>query len=175
MGIKYFLQQLVEELDEIDVVTKTSTQQQIHNARFNRSNLIREGLQFLSTITGNAAVGMVDGEMYYAGLSTMLNVPEFSQVSKLKQIMAILEDYALLSNLFRRGENTQGVKVLIGEEDTGLSSFEDYAVVYTDLELHKGERGFIAVIGPNRMNYKKVIPAVEFIADSINSSATGWR
>lgn len=174
MGLKYFLQELIEELDEIDTVTRARSQQGIHPVRFDRAGLMREGLRQLAEMTHNAAVGLIDGQVIYAGLSEMLNVPEFQEIENLRQIMVVLEDYATLSSIFNHQESQAGVKVLIGEEDTGFASFENYAVVYAPLRLYRGQTGFISVIGPNRMNFKRVIPAVEFIANAINNAVAGW-
>lgn len=174
MGLKYFLQELLEDLDEIDTVTRAKSQQGIHSVRFDRAALMREGLRQLSEMTHNAAVGLVDGQVVYAGLSEMLNVPEFQELENLRKIMVILEDYSTLAAIFARQNDEGGVKVLIGEEDTGFETFQNYAVAYAPLKLYRGQTGFIAVIGPNRMNYKHIIPAVEFIANTINNAVAGW-
>jgi heat-inducible transcriptional repressor len=175
MGLKYFLQELIEELDVIDTVTKARSQQGIHPVRFDRAALMREGLRQLAEMSHNAAVGLVDGQVVYSGLSEMLNIPEFQELNNLRKLMVILEDYSMLSSIFQQRNTDDGVKVLIGEEDTGFETFQNYAVVYAPLRLYRGQTGFISVIGPNRMNYKHIIPAVEFIATTINNAVAGWE
>ena len=44
---------------------------------------------------------------------------------------------------------------------------EDCTVISVSYENEMGERGAIAVIGPKRMQYKKVIPLLDYIARNL--------
>jgi len=173
MGLRYFLQELLEELHELDMVTKTEVQEHLHASRFDRESLITEALHSLSSESHNAAIALVDRHIYYAGLSEMLNIPEFQEIDNLRKIMVVLEDYATLSKIFNTNHSDNEVKVLIGEE-TGLELFRDYAIIFSELRLHGGQKGYIAVIGPNRMDYGHILPLVKFVAKTINKVVGGW-
>lgn len=173
LGLRYFLQELTQELQDPDIVTQEEVKRSLHVARFSKEELIREALKFLSEYSGNAAVALVDKEIYYAGLAEMLNIPELQEIDNLRSLLTVLEDYAMLAKIFNKNHSTDEVKVLIGEE-AGLDAFNPYAVVFAQLRLHGGKQGYLALVGPNRMNYKKIIPAVGFAARSINSMASGW-
>jgi len=41
---------------------------------------------------------------------------------------------------------------------------KDCSVVMVPYEVHDGESGTIAVVGPTRMEYQKVIPLVKYLA-----------
>lgn len=172
-GLRYFLQELLNELDEPDVVTKEQWKQQMHQDRFQQELLIKQALNFLTSISGNAAVAVVGQQIHYSGLRAILDIPEFSHLDKLKSLMTILEDYSSLVSMFEHASTDDKVKVLIGEE-TGLNDFDNYAVVFSNIRLHGKLQGYIAVIGPYRMNYSKVIPAVEFASNTISNLVKGW-
>lgn len=174
-GIRLFIQELLEDLEEVDMVTQTQAKQQLHQARFDRADLMRKGLRVLNQLSSNVAVGLVDSNIYYSGLSDLLNVPEFEEKENLQKIMYILEDYSSLFAMLERKDSHGEVRVLVGEEDTGNELFQNYAVVYAELKLHRGQKGFVAVVGPHRMDYTKIIPAVKFVAESINAVVSGWE
>lgn len=173
MGLRFFIEELLGQYDELDVVTKEQIKQKFHNVRFDKETLIREGIRFLAHQTHNASLALIGKDIYYAGLSDMLDIPEFQEIENLRRIMTVLEDYATLASVFNRSRSDNEVKVLIGEE-TGLSSFSEYAVVFSALKLHGGNQGFIAVVGPNRIDYRKAIPMVGFVAQTISSAVRGW-
>lgn len=174
-GFRAFLQDLDQDnaYQAPDIVTQEKVKRSLHVARFSKDELIREALRFLSEYSGNAAVALVDKEIYYAGLAEMLNIPELQEIQNLRTLLTVLEDYAMLSNIFNKNKSDHEVKVLIGTE-AGLDTFRPYAVVFSELRLHGGKQGYLALVGPNRMNYKRIIPAVGFAARSINSMASGW-
>lgn len=173
IGLRFFLQELLEDLTELDVYTQTELKQQLHQSRFDKEALVRNAIKFLSSKSGNAAIALVDKDVYYAGLSEILNIPEFQEIENLRQLMVILEDYSTLSQIFNQSRSDQDVKVLIGEE-TGIETFDKYAIAFSELRLHGGKSGYIAIIGPNRMNYAEIIPAVEYVSKTINRLVSGW-
>jgi len=173
LGLRYFLQEFRDEMTDPDIVTQEQVKRNLHVARFSKEELIREALKFLAEYSGNAAVALVDKDIYYAGLAEMLNIPELQEIENLRSLLTVLEDYSMLSKIFHKSHSDQDVKVLIGEE-SGLDAFTPYAVVFADLKLHGGKKGYLALIGPNRMDYKRIIPAVGFAARSINAMASGW-
>ncbi|MCA9378891.1 hypothetical protein KC640_00535 [Candidatus Dojkabacteria bacterium] len=172
-GLRYFVGELMQDLDEMDVLTREQVRQRFHHARFNKEDLIREALQTLTNVSQNPSIALVGNEVYYAGLSAMLDIPEFQELDKLRSLMCVLEDYAKLSNVFNSHRLGRDVQVLIGEE-TELDDFEDYAVIFSELRLHADKQGYIAVIGPNRMHYERIIPAVNYVAETISSVVSGW-
>jgi heat-inducible transcriptional repressor len=173
LGLRTFVEELMDETEDMDVVTKTQVRQKFHESRFNKDDLMRTALQTLTRISGNPAVALIGSEIYYAGLSDMLDLPEFQEIDNLKALMRVLEDYSKLSAVFNHHRSDDEVQVLIGEE-TELDELLNYAVVFSELRLHGGRNGYIAVIGPNRMPYNRIIPAVKYIAETISSVVKGW-
>ena len=93
------------------------------------------------------------------GLSALLSKPEFAHMDAALPILQVLEDDTVLMHLFDDvAENGQALEVRIGSENTTeqLSGVSVVAAQYGPSDA----QGIVAVIGPTRMNYSKVINAV---------------
>lgn len=167
-GWKYFVNQINEKnnVSVIDATQKDSVVATLSKFKHETTSLIRQGLNFLSMISENCTVALIESEIYYSGLSNLPSIPEMQEGDMLKRILKILEDYYTLSEVFNKNETDQDINILIGEEDTGNEMFKDYTIIYSEIRFHK-TKGFIAVIGPNRMKYEKVISSIKFISDTI--------
>ena len=54
----------------------------------------------------------------------------------------------------------------IGHENT-IRDLEDVSVVAKDCYVERIAVGSIAVVGPTRMRYSKIVSVVEFVADTV--------
>ena len=97
---------------------------------------------------------------HFSGKTNILNAPEFNDVNKIKKIVSKLEDSSIISSI---EENDNGINVYIGEE----SKIDDDVTVIKTKYVVNDEEGTIAVIGPKRMNYDKVIGMLDFIKKKI--------
>lgn len=101
-----------------------------------------------------------NGDVFFGGRTNMLKQPEFDQVDQVKDLMEKLEDYEIVKKI---ESNEDGVNIYIGEE----SEFDkDVTVVKTHYKTD-GEEGTIAIIGPVRMEYDKVVTLLEFLKSQI--------
>ena len=98
---------------------------------------------------------------YLTGQNNMLYQPEFSNVERVRELLKFFEK----NDIFRLVENTdnQGLTVSIGKENN-LSAMRDCTVITVPYELTDEEKGTIAIVGPTRMEYRKVIPLIKYLA-----------
>lgn len=168
-GWRYFINSFANKFkDEMSSDMKDYIFQHLKGVRKDYQGLIRKSIQFLSELTHNASIAIIDKDLYHAGLSQLVSIPEFRDSSNLKRILSILEDYATLSEILNRSTPDDDINILIGDE-TGKEEFYEYAVVFSEIRINGRKQGYIAVIGPNRMNYTKVIPTLKYISDSIRA------
>ncbi|CAG1022055.1 Heat-inducible transcription repressor HrcA [Patescibacteria group bacterium] len=166
-GWRFFIESLsTEELNQIDEVTKEKIKEELYGLRPNTKNLIRKAMFELSRLSLNPSVAIIENELYYAGLSEMVNIPEFKEYDNLRRILKLMEDYFTLSEILNKGTSDDEINIIIGEEAEN-SLFTDYAVIFSEIRVMNSQRGYIAVIGPNRMDYLNIIPAVKYITDTI--------
>ena len=96
----------------------------------------------------------------WRGKANILKQPEFSNVDDVKNIVSKFESKEVVNKI--EGTDDE-VKIYIGKE----SEFDDnVTVIKTKLRLN-GEDMSIAVIGPKRMEYGKVVTMLEFIKDNL--------
>ena len=89
----------------------------------------------------------------------MLKQPEFEK-DKIKSILEKLEDYEMVKKI---ESNDEGVSIFIGEDN---EFDKDVTVVKTSYKAD-GEEGTLAIIGPQRMEYDKVVTLLNFIKSQI--------
>jgi heat-inducible transcriptional repressor len=92
---------------------------------------------------------------------------EPDSLARMRDLLKALEEKELLVRLLDRTLASDRIQVFLGAE-TDLEALGDTAVVA--MPYGPGERpvGAIAVIGPTRMNYGKVMSVVDFTADLVS-------
>lgn len=166
-GWRFFIESLAEEeFNKIDEVTKTKINDELYGLRPNSKDLIRKAIFELSRLSLNPSIAIIENEFYYAGLSEMVNIPEFQEHDNLRRILKLMEDYYALSEILNKGSRDEDINIIIGEEANNFM-FKDYAVIFSEIRVMKSQKGYIAVIGPNRMDYLQIIPSVKYITDTI--------
>lgn len=166
-GWRFFVDYLKEMgFDDIGVLEKDEILSVLNKVEPDHESLIRRSVAMISRFSGNAAIAVVDGQVIYSGLSDLVEIPEFRDTDNLKRILHILEDYSTLSEMMNRGLTDEDINVLIGEE-SGEDAFSEYAIVFNELRIDGISHGYLAVIGPNRMAYNKVIPLMQFTIETI--------
>ena len=101
-------------------------------------------------------------EVNVMGRNKMLEQPEFSSnIDKVKNVFNKLEDDVLVRNIVEDDENN--IKVYIGTENNIDS---DVTVIQTKYKKD-GEEGTIAIIGPKRMEYDRVVAMLDYMKKNI--------
>lgn len=172
-AIKWFLDEMLEDYEDVDAIIAAEIREELFQRRFNADKLISEAVQSLYKLTRNTALATLGSRRYVSGLSQFLEEPEYQDMQRLKRILNTIEDYRTMAELFTKFSDGNDVKVLIGEE-TGIDQFSESAIAFAQIRLHGADNGYIAVIGPNRMNYARIIPALKYVIRSIEDVVEGW-
>ncbi|MFU8786885.1 MAG: heat-inducible transcriptional repressor HrcA [Candidatus Izemoplasmataceae bacterium] len=109
----------------------------------------------------DAFTRFTQSKYYLSGQSNMLYQPEFSDVERVRELMNFFEKNDILK-LIEHGESN-GLTVRIGRENQ-ITAMNNCSVVMVPYEVRDGEKGTIAVVGPTRMEYQKVIPLLKYLA-----------
>lgn len=125
-----------------------------------------------------------EGELVVEGERTFLDQPEFADIGKLRQVLRAFEEKTMLLRLLDTAavrpidanarESTE-TRVVLGIEGS-VRELKDLALVTTTYSSREGPAGRLAVVGPTRMDYSRVIPIVELAAEALSQSfAPGAR
>lgn len=101
-------------------------------------------------------------DIHFAGKNNFLKQPEFNNIEKVKELLAKFDDAKIINEI---EEQNNGVNVYIGK-DSEIS--EDVSVVKTKYN-YNGEEGTIAIIGPKRMEYERVVNLLNYIKENIDN------
>ncbi|MFA6627987.1 MAG: heat-inducible transcriptional repressor HrcA [Bacilli bacterium] len=111
----------------------------------------------------SAFTKMAQDKYFLSGQTNILKQPEFQSVDKIRLLLNAIEKQEILHVV---DVNNIGITVKIGQ-DNELKAMEDCTVISVSYENEMGERGAIAVIGPKRMEYQKVIPLLDYISKNL--------
>ncbi len=101
-------------------------------------------------------------EVNIVGRNKILEQPEFSSnIAKIKNVFNKLEDEKLLRDI--RDDGNNNIQVYIGNENNIDS---DVTVIKTTFK-NGNEEGTIAIIGPKRMEYDRVVSMLEYMKENI--------
>lgn len=99
----------------------------------------------------------------FSGKTNMLKQPEFDKVDDVKNIISKFERNDIVSKI----EGTEDeVKVYIGKE----SEFDDNVTIVKTKYKTNCDEGTIAIIGPKRMEYERVITLLDYIKKNIEAN-----
>lgn len=114
---------------------------------------------------------MLDVDMVMYGADNIFNYPEFNDVNKMKDFLKFIDSgkNEFIKSAIKDGDNK--IQVYIGDDNPILKD-KDLSMVVSNYSLGDGYNGAIAVIGPTRMDYSKVISTLEYITKNLKNYLT---
>lgn len=94
-----------------------------------------------------------------SGTKNILMQPEFDNTNRIREIIGKFDDKELISNI---KEEDSGIKIYIGSEN---ELDNDLTVIKTRYSIN-GEEGTIALVGPKRMEYERVVALLNYIKEN---------
>ncbi|HVO20336.1 MAG TPA: heat-inducible transcriptional repressor HrcA [Anaeromyxobacter sp.] len=104
---------------------------------------------------------LVDGE------ESFLDAPEFTDVKKARALLRAFAEKDRILRVLDRVLTSEEVQIFIGSESE-FASVPDVSVIAAPYGLNDRVLGTLAVVGPTRMNYARVIPLVDLTARHIS-------
>lgn len=117
----------------------------------------------ISDLIGNEISKTEKSSIELEGISNIFNFPEYRDLNKAKELIHFLEDKSELENLFLSYSGDE-IYVSIGRENN-KDFLNENTIVATSYDLGDGSKGKIAVIGPTRMDYEKIISTMLSLND----------
>jgi heat-inducible transcriptional repressor len=102
-----------------------------------------------------------------SGAQHLLDQPEFQDLRKLRSILRIVEEQKTLYELVADSLNHAGPSVKIGQE-LGIDEIAECSLVTVPYRLGDGMVGMLAILGPRRMPYGRLLALADGTAQSLN-------
>ena len=94
------------------------------------------------------------------GALKMLDYPEYQNIDDAKQFLSVISDKDAVSEIIMSEDSSIEFTVRIGKEDSGV---DKCAIITAAYKVGDEVQGKAGVIGPERMDYKKVISVLDYI------------
>ncbi|MCR5798031.1 MAG: heat-inducible transcriptional repressor HrcA [Eubacterium sp.] len=101
-------------------------------------------------------------EIYTSGATNILKYPELTDKEKMAELLTTFEEKQKLEAWVNDDSDTEehGIQVYIGDESP-VEAMKNCSVVTATYKIREGVYGKIGIVGPKRMNYKKVVGTLE--------------
>jgi heat-inducible transcriptional repressor len=135
-----------------------------------QEKLGRESVLFKNFLRGlNRALIQMSGYfIHFDGNVNFLEQPEFADRHAILNFLSFIQRQDNLINLMQRHEAASDYSILLGE-DLILPELTEYALVYSRYEVY-GVPGYLGILGPVRMDYRKNIALVRDYARTITET-----
>ena len=110
-------------------------------------------------------------KLYIGGKSNILMQPEFKDINKIHSFYSMMENEDEIAKLLK--DQQEGIKVTIGNENK-IEAIKDFSLITTSYEFDGNQIGTIALLGPTRMEYKKVIKLLSALSNEMSEALYLW-
>lgn len=167
-GYRFFVDSLMGE-KELTVNEQRQLQTELLKTKAKYNRLAKSTAKILSRLSDNLVIsGILDSQdICEAGMPKLLKQPEFKnpdEVYEIAQALDLLDDN--VESLCNKAK-TKCVKVYIGKENP--LHIKNCSMLVSQIKYPSGEKGFLAIIGPKRMQYNKNISLLEHITKFLGS------
>jgi heat-inducible transcriptional repressor len=101
--------------------------------------------------------------VHVAGKTKIFDEPEYNDALEIKKLASKFEDKEFIKKI-EDDTDDGSIKIYIGEEN----DFDPNVTIIKSKYNLNGEEGTIAIVGPKRMEYDRVIGLLEYIQDELN-------
>jgi transcriptional regulator of heat shock response len=168
-GYRYYIDSLMR-VKSLNENTARSIQDEYSNAVRSLEGVLERTTHLISGMTNYVGLTLFEqyDRLYLEGASHIAEQPEFHDLKKLCAILRYLEEKRDLLRILHNDFKDERLTVHIGKENAS-NSLSECSVVTKGYKVKGKISGRLGVIGPKRMVYERVIPAVEFLADTVTN------
>ncbi len=173
MGFRYYIKNMLQE-QELPVVQEVAIKQRLWDKKHDVHSLLHEAALALSEEVQNLSIIVTDDDhIYAAGAAHILRHPEFYDIDLTRTVLHLMDQYDIMQAILNQIAVDVDTSIILGDE-IGLQSLNQCGMVVNRIDLPNNHHGYVGVIGPYRLDYPSVIPAVRYIQNTINELFRSW-
>ena len=164
-GYRYYVDNLMNQIQLLEG-EKRRIKAEYEQQSMELEGLLEKTSQVISEETHYTSIISVDGwgsKIYCSGTSSVVEYPETQDIEKIRNILKTLDEKEKLLELINC-ELRKKVSIFIGQE-LRLQQMNSCSLIITSYKMKKGLSGRMAVLGPTRMNYSKVVSTLQYFTD----------
>jgi len=128
-----------------------------------------ENYDIMLNIIGDSLKVPPNEKLFFSGKTNMLNQPEFHDIEKVRNLLDLIEQEKDFYDIIRK--NPSGIHVKIGRENVN-SALEDCSFITASYSIGNEQLGSIAILGPTRMEYSRVISLMQLLSHDLSAVLT---
>jgi transcriptional regulator of heat shock response len=166
-GYRYYIDSLMK-LRTLNQGVLQSVKGEYEHSRRSFEDILERTSHLISNMTNYVGIALFQQyeKLYMDGTSHILEQPEFKDLKKLYTLLKCLEEKRELLSLLHNDFANDQLTIHIGREN-GFGYLSECSIVTRGYKVKGKLSGRVGVIGPKRMLYEKVIPTVEFLAQTV--------
>ena len=151
----------IKELPQDDIYSKV--RQYVNEKKF-FEEIIEAISHAISTITNYTGIALSpNNKLYFDGTYHMLEQPEFRHSGMALDFLKIIEEKNELVHIMAQDLETKRTTIRIGRENM-FEELRECTIITATYRFKDRVSGNVGVIGPMRMRYEEVVPAIEYLA-----------
>ncbi len=103
-------------------------------------------------------------KLFFGGKTNMFRQPEFHDIAKIRDLMTMIDQEEWISKCIRN--NSKGIHVKIGRENNN-KIMEECSLITATYSVGEEKLGSIAILGPTRMEYSRVISLLQLLSKDL--------
>ncbi len=162
-GYRYFVDHLMNEI-HILKEERERIQSEYKEGMRELEKLLERTSEVISEMTHYTTIVSLDGRenFYCKGMSNVIGYPDFHDFKKMQQILHTLEEKERMLEMINR-DLQKKIQVFIGSE-IACAEMDNCSLAVSSFKTEKGPSGRIAVLGPTRMDYERVVSTLQYFS-----------
>jgi len=162
-AMQFYVRNLINPDDtDVSAQEEVGYKAKLYPNRHSLEAILDQAVELLADNLKSVVVASSDeDEAEFAGLSYLLDYPEFLEINLTRQVLSLLDRQRQIWEIFNLKPVDKEVNTLIGEE-LGKENLYTCGLAYTAIDIGP-HVSFIGVLGPYRMNYQQILPRLKLI------------
>jgi heat-inducible transcriptional repressor len=161
IAMKLYVNELMKER-ELSVADEVSAKERIWDSRNEMADLLHQSVKALADRSQALGIALTDQpKLYHAGYANLLHMPEFYDIDVMRNVLSLIEEEALLEEIFDYGASESPIRVVYGPE-LGNRHLEPIGLIFMSFQV-KDVKCKLGILGSPRFHYDYIIPLMKYI------------
>jgi transcriptional regulator of heat shock response len=173
-GYRYYVDNLMKEIKLLEKEkTRIETDYRRHIGELEA--ILDETSRIISEVTHYAGIVSFSdwrSRIFYKGTGFMLEQPEFKDLAKIRHLLKVLEEKERLLEILNC-DLKEKIAIYIGSE-IACSDMDGCSLIISSYKMKDRPSGRLAVLGPTRMQYGKVVSTLEYLSEQLSKILKDW-
>ncbi len=165
-GYRYYVDNLMNEIQLLEE-EKERIKAEYERESMELEALLEKTSRVLAETTHYTSIVSVEGwqnKLFCQGTSFVVNYPDYNDIKKIAQILNALDEKQRLLEVINQ-DLVNKLEIFIGSEIACSDINSSCSLVVSRYEPKRGPKGRIAVLGPTRMDYERVVSTLNYLSE----------